>query len=473
MTLTNRLTLFTLAGLAVVLAAFSGTVFTLARTHLFRQLNDHAAATLDTLVAAAEVESDGLEWELHSRRLQFRGDGPPPVWAVFDETGRRLDGSASPPRPLDEFAVVGPDMVQSRVNATWDRSHWRVLRRTLQHPSPGAVRSTPERLRYKSLVFVTASPVAPVNDLLSALAWGLAGVSLALWVATGVGSRWVCRRALDPVSRMTAAAKLITSADQGSRLPVPDNRDELHDLAAAFNDLLTRLELAFARQRQFTAEASHQLRTPLTAMLGQMEVALRRERDPEEYRRVLNSAMSQAERLRGIVEMLLFLARAEAEARMPDLVAVDLTTWLPAHVSANWGSHARGRDLGVVVPTGTPAVVRAQAALLGQAVDNLIDNALKYSEPGSPVLVRVESDARGTLVAVEDRGRGLTDADVGQAFEPFYRSSEVREAGIGGFGLGLAVTARIASAFGATPTAEARSDAGARFAIRFPAANRE
>lgn len=469
MTLTNRLTLFTLAGLAVVLAAFSGTVFTLARTHLFRQLNDRATATLDTLVAAAEVESDGLEWELHSRRLQFRGDGPPPVWAVFDETGRRLDGSASPPRPLDEFAVVGPDMAQSRVNTTWDRSHWRVVRRTLQHPSPGDVRSTPERQRYKSLVFVTASPVAPVHELLSALAWGLAGVSFALWTAAGVASRWVCRRALSPVSRMTAAAKLITSADQGNRLPVPDTRDELNDLAAAFNDLLTRLELAFSRQRQFTGEASHQLRTPLTAMLGQMEVALRREREPEEYRRVLGLAVSQAERLRDVVEMLLFLARAEAEARLPDLERVDLTTWVPEHVSTSWGNHARSRDLSVVVPTGTAAVVKAQAALLGQALDNLIDNAMKYSDGGSPVVVRVESEPSGTTLAVLDRGRGLTTADIGQAFEPFYRSSEVRAAGISGSGLGLAVTARIASAFGAATTAEARGDRGARFAIRFPA----
>jgi signal transduction histidine kinase len=470
MTLTNRLTLFTLAGLAVVLAAFSGTVFTLARTHLFRQLNDRATATLDTLVAAAEVERDGLEWELHSRRLNFRGDGPPPVWAVFDETRRQLDGTAGSPRPLAEFAKVGADMVQSRENVTWDGRQWRIVRRTLQYPDSTSFRSTPERPRYKSLVFVTACPVAPVHDLLNSLAWGLAVVSLSLWVAAGIGSRWVCRRALAPVSRMTAAAKLITSADQGSRLPVPDTRDELHDLAAAFNDLLTRLELAFARQRQFTGEASHQLRTPLTAMLGQMEVALRRERDPEEYRRVLGLAVAQAERLRGIVEMLLFLARAEAEARMPDLVAIDLTMWLPAHVSTNWASHARGRDVSVVVPAGATAVVRAHAALLGQAVDNLIDNALTYSEPGTPVVVRVQPRASGPLLAVEDRGRGMTDADIAQAFEPFFRSAEVREEGIGGFGLGLAVTARIAAALGATAMAEAKYDKGSRIGIQFPPA---
>jgi signal transduction histidine kinase len=466
-TLTNRLTLFFLTALALVLVAFSVALYTLARTHLFAQLNDRAAATLDTLVAAAEVEGDGLEWELHSRRLRFPGDGPP-VWAVFDEDGHRLDGTPDPPQPLDPFAETDADDEQGRTNVTWGGAHWRIVRRTLRHPTPEAVQSTPDRPRYKSLVFVTAWPVAPVHELLNTLAWSLAGVSLALGVAAGVTGRWVCRRALAPVTRMTEAAGRMTSAGQGRRLPLPGTRDELHALATAFNALLARLQDSFERQRRFTGEASHQLRTPLTAMLGQMEVALRREREPEEYRRALSSAVSQAGRLRDIVEMLLFLARADAEARMPDLVPVELAAWLPEHVAATWTSHPRYHELSVVVPQ-VSAVVRAQPALLGQAVDNLIDNALKYSEPGTPVVVRVEVDAGGTTVCVEDRGRGMTDEDMRQVFQPFYRTSEVRRAGIGGVGLGLAVTARIASAFGAVAEVGTLHDGESRFTIRFPA----
>jgi signal transduction histidine kinase len=470
-TLTNRLTLFFLVTLGVVLAAFSGTTYVLARTYLIRQLNDRATATLDTLVAAAEVEDDGLEWEPKDRRIQLRGDGEPPIWAVYDQNGQRLGGSDDPARPLEGYAEAGPDAEQSRVNVTWDGDHWRVVRRTLRHPRPETVRTTQARPRYRTLVFVSAWPVAPVHELLRTLAWSLGGVSLALWVVAGLGSRWVCRRALAPVSRMTEAAKGITADDLGERLPVPAARDELHDLATRFNELLARLQDSFERQRRFTGEASHQLRTPLTAMLGQMEVALRRERDPDEYRRVLTSAVAQAGRLRGIVESLLFLARADAEARHPDLEPVNLAPWLHDHLTEAWSGHPRFADLCVEVPPGEPVTVYALPALLGQAVDNLLDNAFKYSDPGSPVSVVIARQEDGIVFVVEDRGSGIDAEDAGRVFEPFYRSAEVRRAGIGGVGLGLAIAARIVTAFGGRIEVKGRPGGGSRLVVRFPRLN--
>lgn len=467
MSLTNRLTLFSLAALGVVLAAFSGTMYVLARTHLMRQLNDRATATLDTLVSAAEVEGDGLEWEPKDRRIQLRGDGELPVWAVYDERGQRLDGSATPARALDGYADAGPDAEQSRVNVTWDGDHWRVVRRTLRHPHPDAVRTTETRKRYRTLVFVTAWPVAPVHDLLRTLAWSLGGVSMALWVAAGLGGRWVCRRALAPVSRMTEAAKGITAADLGERLPVPAARDELHDLASRFNELLSRLQDSFERQRRFTGEASHQLRTPLTAMLGQMEVVLRRDRDPGEYRRVLATTVAQADRLRRIIEMLLFLARADAEAVLPDLEAVDLVRWLHGHLAEAWSGQSRFADLRVEAPA-EPIAILAQPALLAHALDNLLDNAFKYSHPGSPVCIEIVLATGAAVIVVEDQGRGIAAEDVDRVFDPFFRASEVKRAGIGGVGLGLAVAARIVTAFGGKIGVEGRPGGGSRFVVRFP-----
>lgn len=468
MTLTNRLTLFFLAALAVVLTAFSGTMYTLARTHLFRQLNERATATLDTLVAAAEVEADGLEWEPKDRRMMLRGDGQQPLWAVYDETGQPLDGSPDHVQQLDNHAAPGPDMQQSRVNVTWGGDHWRVVRRTLRHPTPEAVRSVETRKRYRTLVFVTAWPAAPVHDTLRTLAWSLGGVSVVLWLAAGLCGRWACRRALLPVSRMTESAKRITSEGMGERLPVPVARDELHDLAVAFNNLLSRLQDSFERQRRFTGEASHQLRTPLTAILGQMEVALRRDRDPDEYRRVLTSAVTQAKRLRGIVEMLLFLARADAEARMPHLEQVDLSGWLPEHLAGTWSTHPRFADLSFESPGGTPVLADAQPALLGQAIDNLLDNAFKYSAAGSRVVVRSYTQDGVAVIRVEDSGRGLAAEDRYRVFDPFYRSADVKKSNISGVGLGLAVTARIVTAFRGTVTAESRGEGGSCFAILLP-----
>lgn len=468
MTLTNRLTLFFLTALGLVLVAFSGATYVLARTHLMRQLNDRATATLDTLVAAAEVNRDGLEWERQNRQILLRGDGEPPAWAVYDESGQWLDGSDDVTHPLQGFADAGPDAEQSRVNVTWDENHWRVVRRTLRHPDPEAVQSRAARKRYRVLVFVTAWPVAPVHSLLRTLAWSLGGMSMALWLVAAVGGRWVCRRALAPVTRMTEAAKGITADDLGERLPVPAARDELLDLATRFNELLARLQDSFERQRRFTGEASHQLRTPLTAMIGQMEVALRRDRDPAEYRRVLTTAIAQAGRLTGIVEALLFLARADAEARHPDLEPVDLALWLDGHLTEMWSGHPRFAELRVEVPPGEPVCVDALPALLGQTVDNLLDNAFKYSDPGSPVAVVIGRQGNAAVIAVEDRGRGIAVEDFDRVFHPFFRASVVKQAGIGGVGLGLAVAARIVVALGGRIGVEARIGGGSRFVVRLP-----
>ena len=465
MTLTNRLTLFFLAALGLVLAAFSGTTYILARTHLMRQVNDRATATLDTLVAAAEVEDDGLEWEPKDRRIQLRGDGEPPVWVVYDQNGQRLDGSDDPARPLDAFSDAGPDMEQSRVNVTWDGDHWRVVRRTLRHPHPEAVQSRETRKRYRVLVFVTAWPVAPVYSLLRTLAWCLGGVSMALWLLAAVGGRWVCRRALAPVSRMTEAAKGITADDLGERLPVPVARDELHDLATRFNELLARLQDSFERQRRFTGEASHQLRTPLTAMLGQMEVALRRERDPDEYRRVLTSAVAQAGRLRGIVESLLFLARADADAELPGLEVIDLAACVRDYLDGH--PHDRRNDIRLAAPP-TSIYVKAQPAMLAQVVGNLIDNACKYSDPGTPITVSVAVEGGAVTLAIEDAGHGIEPAEVGRIFEPFFRSTEARRRGVGGLGLGLAVAARIVQSFGWRFEVWSEPGRGSRFTVRLP-----
>jgi len=461
MTLTNRLTLFFLVSEACLLIVVSVAVYVLTRTHLLQQLNDRGSSTLDTLMAATEIEADGLEWEPKDRRMLFRGDVPP-IWGVYDHSGGRIDGYSDDILSLNQYATNLPDAEQSRVNITWSGEHWRILRRKLSHDRVIGPRSD----RYHELIFVTAWSVAPVHRILAWLAWSLAGVSLILWWASAFGSRWVCRRALRPVRRMAEAAKRITSDNLGDRLPISKRRDELGELAIAFNDLLARVETSFERQRRFTGEASHQLRTPLTAMLGQMEVALRRERDSEEYRRVLRSAMNQAGRLQGIVEMLLFLARADAESRMPRLKVIDLNEWLLEHLSEMWGTHPRFANLNTQLAS-EPVRVSVQPALLGQALFNLVENAFKYSSPDTTVRIRLIR-ATNALIVVEDRGIGIRAEEIPHVFESFFRSEDVRKRGIPGAGLGLAVTERIVKAFGGSLELWSEAGQGSRFSITLP-----
>jgi heavy metal sensor kinase len=474
-TLTNRLTLFFLTALAVVLAAFSIALYSLARSHLTRQVDEHARANLDTLTAALEVEPDGLEWNRRDRNLWPRRDEPP-VWAVFDAQGREVDGEPDHVRFLQPYAVAADGERDTRRSAPWQGERWRVYCRTISHPNanildrrakPGEPRN-PDDERYQTLVFAIAAPLDPAHATARSLAWGLAGVSGAVWLAAACAGRWLCGRALTPLTKMSEAARAFNADDLGRRLPVPATRDELVDLAISFNDLLARLQEAFERQRRFTGEASHQLRTPLAAMLGQMEVALRRDRDPEEYRRVLGSAMAQAGRLRQTVEALLFLARADADAELPGLETVDLVEWLPHHLAGTWKHHPRYHDLRLEQAGGRTLLFRAHPTLLGQAADNLIDNAFKYSSPGSPVTVTLSSASSWATVAVKDEGPGIAEADAGRIFDPFFRTEDARRRGIAGSGLGLAVAERIVRAFGGRIELRCGANNGSVFTILLP-----
>jgi signal transduction histidine kinase len=202
-------------------------------------------------------------------------------------------------------------------------------------------------------------------------------------------------------------------------------------------------------------------------MLGQVEVALRRDRSPEEYRDVLRRVNGQASQLRQIVEMLLFLARADADARLPQLEPLDLAAWLPEHLQ-QWSTHTRYADIRLEGAAAGPLPVRASAPLLGQLVDNLLDNACKYSEPETPIAVGVREEKDTILVSVADVGCGIDANDLPHLFEPFYRAPAARRRGVGGVGLGLAVARRIAVASGGQLNAESDGKRGTQLTLRLP-----
>lgn len=471
MTLTTRLSLFFLAALACVLVTFSAALYLLAHRHLHRQLDDRLLAAARTLASAAEVEPDGVEWEPHNRPLTLAPGalGDQLHWVVTDDAGRVIDGSTQP--DATELLAEADRELRSGHRNPRRVDHagraWQTLRLRLEPERP------PDPLKsgkHRAFDVTVAVPLDPVRADLRALAAALAGLTLAVLAVALVAGRAVCRRALAPVTRMTEAARAMGAADLTHRLPVARSADELADLAAAFNGLLDRLAEAFERERRFAGEASHQLRTPLAALIGQVEVALRRDREPAEYRRALASVLDQAGRLRRVVEALLFLARSEADARLPGVERVDLAAWVPARLRI-WAEHPRRGDV-VFEPSPEEVPATVHPDLFGELLDALIDNALKYSPPGTPVAVRVGRDAGGAWVEVEDRGVGIAPDDLPHLFRPFFRSEAARKHGVPGVGLGLAVAARVAHALGGSITAESDAGRGSRFRVRLPSADR-
>ena len=263
---------------------------------------------------------------------------------------------------------------------------------------------------------------------------------------------------------MAASARGLDAADPGWSLEAVGTRDELDELGRAFNDLLARLHLAYERQRRFGGDASHQLRTPLTVLIGQIEVALRQDRPADEYRRVLSRRLGRAVQLGQIVEALLFLSRAEGEASPPECEPIDLGRWVADHLAA------LPAEVEFRAHEGAPARVRAHPHLLAQLLDNLLDNASKHGGPGASILVEARLDGPVALLAVEDTGPGLPPEEVDRVFEPFYRSPQARRRGIPGVGLGLSVVRRIAAASGGTVHIRSAPGSGCRVEARFPLA---
>jgi signal transduction histidine kinase len=320
-----------------------------------------------------------------------------------------------------------------------------------------------------SRVLAAWAPLEPVEAEIRWLAAALPLISLGLWVLAAAIGQYFGRRALAPLTRMAESARTMPFDD--GRLPSPGTRDELEDFARSFNGLLDRLHVALERQRQFTGQASHQLRTPLAAVIAAIEVARRRPRSVAEHERVLDQLHDDAVRLWRVVEALLFLARADAEAVHPDLERIDLAAWAADHLRA-WSSHGHGderaADLRFEGCDGDPLWTRAHQPLLGQLLDNVLENACKYSEPGTPIIVRAWGEPGSVALAVQDRGCGIPTEDLARIFEPFYRAESARRLGRAGVGLGLAVARRIAATHGGTITVESEPGRGSRFVVRLP-----
>lgn len=488
MTLTTRLSLFFLGTLAVVLAGFSFGLYFLARGHLHQQLEERLEASLNTLVAAAEVGPEGLEWEPAERHLRLGSAvGAQVVWLVTDDQGQLVDRSKQD--GVEDFLAEVAQTLRASGRATkrldWQGERWQCSQRWLEaagdlvgrfskpshlagtRPAPAQPGQKDDGRKYRALSITAGVSLEPLRTTLQQLAGVLIALAVGVWLAALFAGRAVCRRALVPVRRMAAAAGEMTGGDLEQRLPIAASGDELEDLSRAFNSLLDRLQESFERQRRFTGDASHQLRTPLTAMLGQIEVALRRERPAEEYQRVLATVRESAGHLTQIVEALLFLSRADAEARLPQRERINLNDWMPGHLQI-WWERARGQDM-VFESDNTPShPVEVQPALLGELIDILIDNACKYSPPGTTITVRVVRQEQAVCVQVEDQGSGIAEADLPYVFAPFFRAAQTRRRGIAGVGLGLAIARRLAEAFGGTLAVSSEVGRGSVFSLRLP-----
>jgi two-component system, OmpR family, heavy metal sensor histidine kinase CusS len=451
----QRLTLWYGAVLLVILIGFSAAVYLLMQRHLLT-LNDSALQEeLDELtdeVRRVETPSNLAD----VLRLRFPGHegyelevGTVAGQSLFRSVGI---GSKGLPRPLVlRSGVDGPTYESVTLD---DRSPVRLASRVVESPYgplliQAAVTLAPNvrALRELAAVFLTIGPVA----LICALG----------------GGYWLARKALAPVDRMAATAAEITATRLDRRLTEPDANDELGYLARTFNAMIARLQRSFEEVRRFTADAAHELRTPLAAMRTEAEVALRSPRSADRDTRVLENLLEEIERLTRLVSHLLFLCREDTGVDVIDFQPVQLDA-----VVRDVGDHmtvaAREKGVDLVVDLRHACEVKGEADRLRQLFFNLLDNAIKYTPPGGKVTVDGDSSNGQAIVTVSDTGIGIPAEHLPHVFDRFYRVDSSRSPETDGTGLGLAICRSIAESHSGHLEIDSTFGSGTRVTLVLP-----
>jgi len=293
----------------------------------------------------------------------------------------------------------------------------------------------------------------------------LVAVPVALAVAA-VGGVFLARRALEPVDKIAQTAQQIGESDLSRRIAVT-TEDELGRLAATLNHMIERLEKAFQRQKQFTSDASHELRAPLAVIEAESTLALQKERPSSDYRQSLEIIAQETRHMSRLVDQLLALARADAGKEQWNFTEVNV-----GELINNLATDAEilCREKGLTFQLGElqDLVVKGDQARLRELFMNLLDNAIRYTPAPGTVSISVRREGQMAVVAVTDTGVGIPAEDIPFIFERFYRVDKSRSRTEGGTGLGLAICKHIAEAHGGTIEVQSQVGAGSTFSVWLP-----
>jgi len=448
--------------MALVLGVAAATGFFALRQTLNRQI-DASLRSLASIQAASVTDDPSGEMHLHEWELT--PDEAASVrdlnrWTeVWDESGESLLRTQYLTRdlPVDTASLHRA----ADGDISWAEQRFRGMEiRSLYYPL-GRFGE-----QHEGHVLQVVAPLAARNDTLETAAVILGAIWLLMVGGTFAGSWWLADRTMAPVRRIIDQAERVEAATLGQRIAARADTREYRRLVDVLNSMLDRLDNAFEAQRRFTADASHELRSPLTALRTELELALRSDREPAEYRRVVASALEETERLGDLLDDLLTLARSDAGAIEPRPREISLAD--PARRAVERVAQQAGeKQIDVTLEADAPVPGVWDPELLERLAWNLVENAVKYTTPGGHVRVRVDrSDGTGVL-EVSDTGPGIRDDDMEKVFDRFYRADRSRS-DVGGTGLGLSIVRAIAVAHGGEVTAENREEGGARFVVRLP-----
>ena len=304
-----------------------------------------------------------------------------------------------------------------------------------------------------------------LSDLRTVLFFSLSVILMILFFVTRV----IAGKSLAPLEKVIDTAEKITQENLDERIGLPANKDELYRLSSTINGLLDRLQAVYTREQQFTADASHELKTPLASILGTLEVLVRKPRDPDHYKARIGLCIDELKRMSGLIDQLLLLARYDSDTSRPDIGVFDAKGTLAA-VLDRIDEPIREKELDVSVRDEGSAMVRADASMLEIMLDNIVANAAKYSSKGGSVSIVFGSSGDRVTCSVTDAGPGIAPEKIDRVFERFYRVDESRNSQTSGTGLGLAIVKKLADIQGIAVHLSNRDEGGTTVILEIPAA---
>ena len=433
---------------------------------LLLSLSSAANSEVDhDLVAQAALLQSGIDDS--NGHLSFgavgAGAGPVTANAVIVASGRVVAAAGTNPLPTAVAISIAARSAAAQGSVFADASNAAsVPERVYATPVGSGDQATSGIIVVSRSIAALAA--AQRQTLLIALL--LSSLTLAL---TGLIARWLAGRVLRPVRTIAGLAQTISEKDLHRRVSVTVPPDELGELVGTFNAMLSRLETGFEGLHRFTADASHELRAPLAIMKGELELSLTRQRAVADYRQSQRRLLAEVEHLTRIADRLLLLARADAGTLVAERAPVDVNDLL-TEAAERWRTAAGRKGVSLIADATDAGIIAADAALLRQVLDNLVDNAVKHSPSGGTVALSAAARAGGVEFDVADEGPGVPPQLRPLLFDRFFRASAARTPGgpSVGAGLGLAVSASIARAHGGN-LGYMDTPGGARFRLWLPA----
>ncbi|MCW5979703.1 MAG: HAMP domain-containing protein [Bryobacteraceae bacterium] len=454
----TRLTLWYFAVLALALVLFAAGMWLAMRNSLYHAVDD---TLRDRVVGIAHfIEQQGESLPLEALRLEFRehsvlGPGGD-LFQVAEEGGNwlyRSDPFYDERMPIYEAAEIGSGKRFETIE----------------------IQGTPLRLLSQNTVVSgrqytvqVAAPLSELNEGIADFFWTLCAAVPVFLAVAGVGGYWLSRRALAPVDEITRTARSISAQNLSARLAVPATGDELQRLSETLNDMIQRLDFAFRKVTQFTADASHELRTPVTLMRTISEIALRKERSETEYREALEQIYMELDRTSRLIENLMMLARADSGSDGLQREPMDLATCArEAAVQGEMLARLKGAAFQADLPLDDGVSIHGDPQAIRRLFLILIDNAVKYTPEGGRICLSLSTTSGEAVAEVCDTGVGISKDDLPHIFERFYRADKARSKESGGTGLGLAIAQWIVQAHGGkiAITSEPRQGTRCRFTI--------